>query len=37
MNWKKFSTIAKNHQDQTSWKVSGDFFFAPYIKITGEV
>lgn len=29
-----FETFAKkfiNHQDQTSWKISGDFFFAPYI------
>eukprot|EP01084_Bolivina_argentea_P281061 480826_1 len=31
MSFKKFNTIAANHQDQTSWKVSGNKFFAPYI------
>jgi len=31
-SWQKFAKKAKNHQDQTSWKISGDFFFAPYIK-----
>eukprot|EP01083_Nonionella_stella_P103842 297021_1 len=31
MDRKKFNTIAANHQDQTSWKVSGNKFFAPYI------
>ena len=30
--WQKFAKKAKNHQDQTSWKISGDYFFAPYIK-----
>jgi len=30
--FEKFVKKAKNHQDQTSWKISGDFFFAPYIK-----
>ena len=29
--WQKFAKKAKNHQDQTSWKISGDYFFAPYI------
>merc|ERR1712176_861620 len=32
--WQKFAKKAKNHQDQTSWKISGDYFFAPYIKKT---
>eukprot|EP01084_Bolivina_argentea_P084215 152364_1 len=36
MDWKKFSMIAKNHQDQTSWKISGNYFFAPYIKRAGQ-
>ena len=31
MDAPKFATIAKNHQDQTSWKISGNKFFAPYI------
>merc|ERR1712154_84355 len=30
--WEKFAKKAKNHQDQTSWKISGDYFFAPYIE-----
>jgi len=30
-DWATYSKKAKNHQDQTSWKVSGDHFFAPYI------
>ena len=29
--WQKFAKKAKNHQDQTSWKISGDYFFALYI------
>eukprot|EP01084_Bolivina_argentea_P295346 508435_1 len=32
--YKEFEKKAKNHQDQTSWKISGDYFFAPYIKKT---
>eukprot|EP01083_Nonionella_stella_P155437 502095_1 len=31
-SFEQFAKKAKNHQDQTSWKISGDFFFAPYIK-----
>lgn len=31
MDAKTFDKIAKNHQDQTSWKISGNKFFAPYI------
>eukprot|EP01084_Bolivina_argentea_P094817 170496_1 len=30
--FEKFAKKAKNHQDQTSWKISGDYFFAPYIQ-----
>ena len=35
--WPKFAKKAKNHQDQTSWKISGDYFFAPYIRKARKV
>jgi len=31
MDASKFSQISKNHQDQTSWKISGEKFWCPYI------
>lgn len=36
MEWTKFSTQAKNHQDQTSWKICGKFF-AQYISQANQV
>ena len=36
MDATKFSTIAKNHQDQTSWKICGQFF-AKYIAQARQV
>lgn len=36
MDWTKFSTVAKNHQDQTSWKICGKFF-ASYISQANQV
>ena len=37
MEAKKFDTIAKNHQDQTSWQICGQRLFAPYIAEARQV
>ena len=37
MDAAEFSKIAKNHQDTTSWKISGNKFFAPYIAQARQV
>ena len=37
MTYPKFLSVARNHQDQTSWTISGNRFFAPYMARTRQV